>query len=73
MKLKHENPGVLILLLVLILSEITLILLYERKHFREFTDAVLILTFVVAGYFIYQYLQARKNIPIRGCQIATDL
>lgn len=48
-------------------------MIYDKKHYREYTDAVVILTMVVAAYFAYHYLKTCKKIPTRATRVSTSL
>ena len=71
--MKKENPGILLALIVLLILEIGVIMLYDQKYFREYTDAIVILTMVVAAYFAYYYLKAAQSVPKRGTKLAANL
>jgi len=48
-------------------------MVYDKKHYREYTDAVVILTMVVSAYFAYHYLKTCKKIPTRATRVSTSL
>lgn len=68
-----DNPGVLLILLVVVILEIGIIFNCDRKHYTEFTDAVVVLTMFAAAYFAYHYIKARRNLPVRGTDLKTSL
>jgi amino acid permease len=63
-----ENPIVATLLILLVIFEIAFIVLDSKEHFehfRDYIDAVILLTFFFCIYFVIQFIRAKRNAPIR--------
>lgn len=61
-----DKPVFVIGLAVLIILEIGYIILDSKEHykyFRDFMDAVILLTFIVCAYFVFHYFRVKRNIP----------
>lgn len=70
-----DNPVFVAGLVLLIIFEIGYIILDSKEHFkyfRDFMDAVILLTFIVASYFVYHYLKAWRQLPKRGAPVISE-
>ena len=64
-----ESPIFLTIIALIVIFEIAFIILDSKEHFqyfRDFMDAVILLTFLVCAYFIFEYIRAKRRVPIRA-------
>lgn len=64
-----DKPIYVVGIFIILVLEIAYITLDSKEHFkyfRDFMDAVILLTFILAAYFVYEYLKAKRLAPARG-------
>lgn len=71
-----EHPAFGVLLILVIIFEVIYIILDSQEHFvyfRDFIDAIILLTFILCAYFIYHLLKAKRETPIRAAPPVVEI
>ena len=69
-----DSPGFILFLLVILILEIGYILFDKptnSRYFRDYIDAILVLTLVCSVYFIFEYLRNQNKALVRLAPIQT--
>lgn len=73
--MKIDKPLTVAVLALLIVFEVIYIAFdgaTHYKYFRDFIDAVVLLTVIVAIYFVWEYLRAKRQIPVKANKIVDE-
>lgn len=61
-----DSSIISLILILVVIVEIIILIFTDHKYFGAYIDIIVLCLFILAGYFVYRYLQINKKIPLRA-------